>query len=425
MIRWKFLWPLALFLTLAVTNRYEGPPPDRNYVPGDTYSYLMLAEAAPRLPAGPTFFHHAQRIALPYLIGLVHLTVPLPIHRLFQAAAMAISLLILLLAWDLLDNLGVRRQQAAIALALLALNPWAFRPYLTFPEMVNDLGFVMGVVVMLRGLVRGASATVLMGQMIASLSRQTGLMLVPLVAIWVWHDRRTWGRMETRRRIAFCGAVAAVAGGVYLVTAWLVAGISYESENLEHLLGVAHWVATQFDAPMLGDFLLRASLPALMALTLLVGLGRPARRRAASASGAEPEPTIVVPLLWCATLLIWAQPLLGGPDMTGPTVIRLVAIGLLPLCLIVGIRLRDADAFTGAGRGRVMGILALLAAASLHHRYVLDSTPSANDKVVFAALYLAACGGALALARLEARAPRDGMMGGAPWTGSPPPSTDS
>ena len=417
MKRWGILWSLGLCLVLVATNRYEGPPTSENFVPGDSYSYLTLALSAPGLPQETLHFHHSQRIAIPYLLGLLHLAVPIPIHGLFQLAVVVIALATLLIVAGLLEALSLHRRQAALVLAVLALNPWAFRPYFTFPEMVNDLGFVLGLSVMLRGLVLGKGAEVLLGQIVASLSRQTGLLLVPVAAVWLWRDRETWGPTRASRRMVLGLAAGALAGGIYLGTARLAAGFSLPNENAEHLLGMAHWLTTQFNALVLADFLLRALMPTLIPVALLLGIGADKTR---SGRGSN-----AVPMLLFASLCIWAQPMLGGPDMIGGTVIRLVAIGLLPLCLALAIRLRDAGAFAERNsRWHLAWVGVLVALASLHHWYVFTSAPSIWHKGLFATAYVLAVAGCFVATGLDARDRRgsaDNTIGAA-WTPSSPRS---
>lgn len=129
-------WTLLLCLAVVATNRYEAPPADWTFVPDDSYSYLTIAESAPALPQERLPFHHAQRLAIPHLVGMFHHAIPMSIHRLFQISVVLIELGILLVVAGVLGDLSVRGRQANLALALAALNPWAFRAYLTYPEMI-------------------------------------------------------------------------------------------------------------------------------------------------------------------------------------------------------------------------------------------------------------------------------------------------
>ena len=394
-------WILGLFVALALTNRYEDPAQPTFTGPGDVYAYVTLAQSAPGLPyTHPPrdlfAFHHAQRLAIPYVLGLIHDAVPVPIHRLFQAAVVVSGLAILLLFARMLDDLAVGRRQAGIVLAVLALNPWAFRPYLTFPEMVADLGFVLGLAILLRGLLSGNPAALLVGQLVASLSRQTGLLIVPMVVWWLWRDRTTWGGIARSERLTLGLTTLVLAAGVYAGTGHVAARFAGDDVNAVHILGIGEWMASEFDLAVLAAFLLRAAAAALIPLAFFLALVRRWR--------AHREHSDCFPLLLFVSICIAAQPLLGGPDITAGNGPRLVTLGLLPLCLALAIKLRDAGVFVDTGGVRPLPlIVALLALASLHHFYVVAAVPSFGDKALFAVTYAAAATGCFLITALEAR----------------------
>jgi len=379
----RLLWPIVLCAALAATNRYAGPPLTRDFNPGDAFFYYAIAEAAPALADETLYFHHAQRLAAPYVVGLLHRAAPIPLHDVFRAAVLLLMLAILLVSQSVLEQLALHRRQAGVILGALALNPWVFRPYLTFPEMIPDLAFVLGTALMLRGLAAGRGRDVLIGQLVASLGRQTGLLLVPMAAAWIWRDREVWGRIAARRRAGYAIASAGLAGSVYLATGAVAASFSFPSDNAEHLYGMVLWLATMFDPAVLAEFLTRAALPPLLGTGLILGLGR----RAWLAGRASD----LAPVLAFGSLCIWAQPILGGPEITGPTVIRLVAIGVLPLLVLLGTALHASGAFAAAASGpRLAGVWALVAIGSLHHAYVFTG-------------YVLASAGCAAIAAREVR----------------------
>lgn len=398
MRRPSLLWSLALWLAVAATNRYADPA-DGAFFNDDSYHYLAMARAAPSLPQEKLTFHASQRLAIPYLLGMVNRVMPVEMHRLFQIAVVLTELAILLVLAGILKDLSVQRRQAHLVLAILALNPWAFRAYLTFPEMIADVGFVLGLAIMLRGLVKGGGATVFAGQLMASLSRQTGLLLVPMAVVWVWRDRKSWAGLIVPRRLALCLAMTVLAGGVYAATARVAAGFSDPNENGVHIYGIVTWLATEFDLLVLVQFLLRALAGAAIPVVFLLGIAHRWKNHAGYSGR--------VPTLLLGTVCIWAQPLLAGPAITGGNGPRLLAMGLLPLCLALAITLRDAGVFTDASsRRRSSWILVLLALSSMHHLYVIARIPSPGQRALFAMTYALAGAGIFLIARAEARALR-------------------
>jgi hypothetical protein len=250
----------------------------------------------------------------------------------------------------------------------------------------------LGLALMLYGLMTGGGTAVLGGQIVASLSRQTGLLLVPMAIIWLWRGGGAWASTGRSRRRALSIGVVGVAAAAYLVTAWIASTISGPSDNLAHVTGLAASSATSFDARTLAVFLARMVVAPAIPLLLLAALSRDASPRASAGD---------VPLLWLGVLCIAAQPLVAGPEITGGNGPRLVALGLVPLCILVAIRIRDTSVFTHASAGRRYWAMGLLMLASMHHVYVLSGSSSA--RMLFAFAYIAACAGLFVIARVERR----------------------
>lgn len=379
-----FCWALIFYAAVLLTNRFEDAPTDPTFVQGDSLSYLAMAEAVPGLPSDSIGFQYAQRIAIPYVLGGIKRLVPVPPHRLFQAAVVLLQLAILFLVCRLLARLGLQRNQALIVIAVLVFNPWAFRFYLTYPEMVNDVGFVAGLALVLDGLLKGSGPAVLSGQLLASLSRQTGLLLLPMTLLWIARGTAPWSTLPRGTRLAWCTAAAAIAAGVYLTTGQIASLFAGPSDNGAHLVGLIDWAINDFDTPTLIIFGARMVVAPALALVLLHGV---ARRRHGSTG-----PTMV---LWCGTLCLWAQPLIAGPAITAGSGPRLVALGLLPLVLILAIRLRESGAFAPDQSWRVGATLALLAMGSFHHQFA--AVLPGLDRLMFGMTYATVCVGILLL----------------------------
>lgn len=377
-----FCWALIFYAAVLVTNRFEDAPADPTFVPGDSVSYLAMAEAAPGLPSASIGFQHAQRIAIPYLLGGIHRLVPVPLHRLFQTAVVILQLAILFLVCRLLARLGIRRNQALIVIAVLVFNPWAFRAYLTYPEMINDVGFVAGLALLLEGLLKGSGPAVLSGQLVASLSRQSGLLLLPMALLWIGRGATPWSSLHRTERIAWCAAALAIAAGVYLATGQIASVFAGPSDNLAHLVGLIAWAIDDFDARTLIIFAARMVVAPAIPLLLLWAVVRHSRGHTGPAM-----------LLWCGAVCLWAQPLIAGPAITAGNGPRLVALGLLPLGLILAIRLRESGAFAPARPSHVGATLVLLAIGSLHHQFA--AVPPVMDRLWFGVTYAAVCVGIL------------------------------
>jgi hypothetical protein len=378
------LWCLGFFIVVAVTNRYVDPASDYElYRSGmsDSFSYLALAEAAPGLPKTAMPAHHAQRIALPYVVGLVHEIVPIPLHALFLVAVgMASVAALLVLGWTL-ESLRAPPGLIAVMLAMFAFNPWAIRMFLAYPELLNDVGFMLGLSLVLAGLVRARVGVVLMGQLVASSSRQTALLVVPLIALWMAYDEGTRERLSVRARLLTAVGSAAIAVGVYLGSMRLADQFAPAGSNLEHVTGLLGWLRDSFDLRVAVKFLSLAVESPFLSVAVLAG--------AVTFRMREKVPTRIW-ILAAGAGCIWLQPFMAGPVLTGGNGQRLTTLALPPILLAVAIVLRDAGLFEHRRRPFWLCIGAL-ALGSLHHAYVNQAFPIAGHHTINIVWFASAC----------------------------------
>src|SRR5437867_4449604 len=84
--RWVLL-ALALTTCILFTNTYPSLSRDADLISGvatDSYNYLAIAEAAPRWPSKPFGFHHAQRMVVPFALGLIYKATAVPLYEEFR-----------------------------------------------------------------------------------------------------------------------------------------------------------------------------------------------------------------------------------------------------------------------------------------------------------------------------------------------------
>jgi len=170
-----------------------------------------------------------------------------------------------------------------------------------------------------------------------SLSRQTGLLLVPLVVLWAFRDPGEWQNRSLSKRVALCFAVTAIAAGVYGGTAAMADRILCEPRTSNILRASGPWLAS---TSMLGSGTLSAQGGSISRDS-----PRMLSRDRTPINQSRPDSRRGLMLLF-GTACVWAQPVLAGPATTGGSAERLFGIGLLPLLLALAIRLRDAKVFS-------------------------------------------------------------------------------
>ena len=206
----------------------------------DAESYEQIARAAPGLPAGQLPFHHAQRLAGPYLVGLAARAGGLEVRPVMAAATGGCLLLAILALAAAVVSIGVSIREFAICLALFALH-FSLRFYLVAPGMLPDALFICGLALVLHGLTGRSLAVVLAGTLLAAAGRQTALLMLPGIALWIGCGQG-WAQRSRLWKCAAIGAAIASAAGPYLASAGIASRFALPSENIVHLTGVFEWM---------------------------------------------------------------------------------------------------------------------------------------------------------------------------------------
>src|SRR5206468_3559900 len=139
-----------------------------------------IADAFPSLPRDVTLWlHKAQRFFFPYLLGGLSRALGVPVEHGFRAFAVFVVLAVVVMFRRILRDLALTVETRMVLLSLLILNAYMFRYHLAIPWMASALGFQLGLVMLLLGLVRERPGLMYVALLVATLSKQTALALIP------------------------------------------------------------------------------------------------------------------------------------------------------------------------------------------------------------------------------------------------------
>lgn len=368
-----------MLMFLAATNRWPGWQDGIELLSAIDVkdSYEPIALAAPAFPAGSIAGHQAQRLAFPYFAGYLAKLSGLPAPVIFWVLVIAMQAGILFLFLRTSAQLGAGANRRLLAFGLLALQPYFLRYYWIVPGMGADVLFEMGTMLLLASLVSGR----MLGIALATLGRQTPIMLFPGILLYLWRGEG-WGRNSGKTKLFSSVWGVGVFGLTFLLTAQMASRFSSGGMPLSTMYGLFPWLLEHGTAASFAEHFLRCLLP-LLPVLLLLALERPLRWSADT---------------WAFFLMgaaVAAQPFLAGPVLTGQNAARLSTLALLPLVIAwASASKRDwSSKSTGAA-------LFLLALGSFHHLYTSLGAPSAG---ITALLQLAVALGVFVLAILEER----------------------
>jgi len=333
----NYLFCFILLLLLFATNR----SPDQSLIEFagmDSYSYIAIAQAFPHLPSSALRipFHHAQREAIPYLVGAISWLTNLSVGTCFFVVVLFLILAIVFLFARLLSELSLPTSGINLLLLFFVLSPYTFRFYIALPFVLTDLSFQLGLVIVALGLFKQRPWVTFSGFLLASLSRQTALLIIPLILGWaylVWPAAKPFG--SKLRKAVFSIAVLAVGILVYKGAGKLAAEYAQPNINEAHLVGLLNWTSTSFSLKELSVFLFRALVPFVIPVCFVLALVF----RYSPRKWPGPERTKVF-LLLGSVILICSQPILGGPIITGANLPRLNNLAIVPLLIAIGVILK-------------------------------------------------------------------------------------
>jgi hypothetical protein len=338
----------------------------------DAREYVMMARAAPGLPDIRIGSAHAERFAVHYAVGLLADGTGLSLATAYRLVALTCVIATVAALAMLMSRIGVGWPTRAFVLAVIVLNPYALRPSVMVTATVQDAVFVLALTIMLIGLFDRRAAVAAAGLGIAILARQTAILLIPPMALWMWFGTGWRDRRQPARILA---AVLSALTGVALYVALIEFARRFDKP-------FAPGFPQDSILPVVGDppraqevipHVVRVLVPLIVPLALLIAalLGARPRKELAAIKAA---PELWLSLLMCAAIVV--QPLLITPSFPGfgHNEQRLSALGLVPCVVAIGVVLQDGFPGTLSGASRVVLVVALLA-YSLHHVFSVPRLP--------------------------------------------------
>ena len=383
-----------LLLLLMLTNRYLFLVSDSQVLPGDSFSYFRIAIAFPGLPTSSSDIspHHAQRFIGPYVVGGFSRLTHLPLESCFRVFAIVAIISIVSLLRRILQRLhGLLPLHSLWLLALLILNPYSFRIYIAAPYLLNDLFFQVGLTMLLLGLFEESVVISLIGVSLAICSRQTGLLLIPPMLVWL-----IWLWPKTKKKAALCTGLAAIVITVivYGVTSYVALQISGQLTSVAHVTGLLKWLRDSPSIKALIDFGLRGIIGLTFPIATLLGT----LPKFSSIAGWSREDHLRTGCLLGFAAMIAAQPILGGPAVTAHDITRLVLLGLTPLLIALAIFFSHTTSSQEFWQQAIPFFMVTVALGSLHHMYSFLGVGNGAERTTRFALVHFGCGALLFLA---------------------------
>jgi hypothetical protein len=336
---------LAALLALAagVQHWYSIADGIRVQFAHDVSSYLVIANAAPSLPATKVLQPFAERIPVHWLVGVIS-NAGVSVDIVYRVGMFACLLAIVLAVHCVLTQIGLQTAEYGLAITALVASAYPFHYLLASPGMLSDAVLVLGVSVLMLGFARGRLWIVLLGLALGTAGRQTMVPVGVVAAAWAF-VAPAWN--HARWRVA--AACIALPAGIYVALYLAARSFDYPEPGGIHDLSVLGFFTSPWDlVEHFGRVTLGVMVPAGLAVGAWLRTRNPLPRGALLAAAA-----------------VAAQPLVLGPSSNGGNEPRLAGLAAPALVVAAGALLRGARL---SRRETALAATAIVV-AGLHSRY--------------------------------------------------------
>ena len=207
---------------LAATNHWYGWDEGiRALEARDIHAYTRIAIAAPGFPNTDIGSAFSERFAFPWMLGSVGALFGSDPHTPFRVMVALFVIVTITLLVDICRRLRLGVPATLLCVGLFALNPYALRGYAIVPEPAAP-AFVAGIAIVMWSLVARRFAGVLAGAVVSILGRQTAILAMPAVAVWLYAGTGWRSRPSRERLLAAAlplGTVLALYAAIKLTVA--------------------------------------------------------------------------------------------------------------------------------------------------------------------------------------------------------------
>jgi hypothetical protein len=270
--------------------------------------------------------HRLERWPLHFLMGAMSREIGIDVwdlERVFVILAMAIILF-------LVNSLRAGLWQKLALFKLLIFSPYTFRQYYAVPGMLSDCLFYVSIIGLAVGMWSARWRLILISLCCACFVRQTGVLLLPILAIYCFVEKVDLKKSLVAMALGLCSFLLSKLAGHLVFTS------VPEGYVAMHTLGIFFWIQQSPQWIDLIDFLGRYSLMLMSLSPILLLANRLSKRD------------------WMYVAFFFflhTQPILAGPSVSGSNVDRLAIYGLPFLALLL---------IDGSNQAKLVGIFIAL-----------------------------------------------------------------
>lgn len=235
------IYILWLLFFISLTNQFYDFKEIVSINQTDSISYMAIAKFAPEYSSEIMPYHHAQRVFIPYLIGIISKILNFDPFLIFRIFTYLTILIIVVLHYLITKILKVDIYFSILSISLLILNPYLIRYFLAVPTMVNDAFFILSIYLFLLAMMV-KNKLMLFGVTLSLISRQNGIFL--FISHIVYRIINNKHKFYKDKNLIFSLILILLLSSIANNYATKVSASSF---NFVHVYGIFTWVINEFD----------------------------------------------------------------------------------------------------------------------------------------------------------------------------------
>lgn len=353
-LRYLTIFSFLIYLIIALTNNYYSIEEAVVIGFSDLNQFLKIIKASPGFSVENIAAQQGYRFLLPYTIGALSHFTQINDYYLLIFLMFITHLLILNVFNQLIIHISSKKNFSLILISALIFNAYFFRPALISPYVINDLIFVYGLLLIATYVLKKKEYYFYIGLILCAITRQTSLILNILFFLLIIFNSNFKKKINTK--IYIYGILLNIIIFIFLTFISSILITDFNSEMYSHLiLGIFNLNYSFLELVIFFIRLINTHLFIIILLFFFI-LNFKFYKKLLNF-----EMFFLVSL----GILIWVQPILGGPSITGGNISRLT-IFTMPIILVFFLFIfKDKEIkFT-----YTIMIIVLLFLSSFHHNY--------------------------------------------------------
>ena len=243
--KFYLIYILWLLIFLFTTNQHLNFKEIISINQIDSASYMSIAISAPEFSQENIPYHHAQRVFIPYITGLLSNTFDFEIFYVFKILTILIIFLIIYCHYWITIKIKSDFYLSVLSISFLILNPYLLRYFIAVPTMINDVVFILSLYLFSIGLIFKKKIT-LLGFFLGILSRQNGIFLFIAYLINNFLHKNFKIIKDKKTILAlFIMIIVSMFANKYAEE------VSIDKFNYMHVYGIFEWIYNSFNLAIL------------------------------------------------------------------------------------------------------------------------------------------------------------------------------